>query len=266
MDLQGHWQSAHLTATVAALTALVIPMVLWRVPITHASNARRVLAIGAHPDDIELACGGTLAKFVDSGHEVEVVVMSDGMRGGDGKARSEEALRGASYIGLIGLRHYRFADANLAAHGQEMIQVIEGALARFDPDIILTHSQHDSHQDHQAVHAATLRAARRHHSILCFESPSATREFDPSVFVDIEDYMEAKVQAVRMHADQKEKPYMAPERLRAVALFRGAQARRRVAEAYEPVRMLSSELGSFESQHSSYLERPNETYTSSSAS
>jgi LmbE family N-acetylglucosaminyl deacetylase len=247
-DLKDFWESADLTVAVAGMSALGIAMYLLRIRPAPASTPRRVLAIGAHPDDLELACGGTLAKIVDSGHEVEIVVMCDGRRGGDGKARRGDAVRGASYIGLTQMRHYDFADANLAAYEQEMVQVIEGALARFSPDIILTHSQHDSHQDHQAVHAATLRAARAHHSILCFESPSATRDFDPSFFVDIEDYMEAKVEAVRMHSDQREKPYMAAERLRGVAIFRGAQARRRVAEAYEPVRMLSSDLGSFEAR------------------
>lgn len=248
LSLEGAWVTADLTATMAGLTVVAIPMLLLRIPISPAKRSRRVLAIGAHPDDLELACGGTLAKFVDSGHEVQVLIMSDGRQGGNVGARSGDARRGASFIGLTGIQLFNFTDADLSAHAQEMIQVIEGAIARFNPDIILTHSQHDHHQDHQAVHAATLRAARRHSSILCYESPSATREFDPSVFVDIEDYVEAKVQAVQMHTDQRGKPYMAAERLRGVAVFRGAQARRRVAEAYEPIRMLGTELGSFETE------------------
>lgn len=249
LDPLGLWQAANLTATTAGLTVAAVPMALLRIRMSPARHPRRVLAIAAHPDDLELACGGTLAKFVDSGHEVQELVMSDGERGGNVEARSGEARRGASFLGLAGFQHFSFTDADLAGHAHEMIREIEATIVRFKPDIILTHSQHDYHQDHQAVHAATLRAARRHSSILCYESPSATREFDPCVFVDIDDYVEAKVQAVLMHGDQRDKPYMAAERLRGIAVFRGAQARRKAAEAFEAVRMLATEMGSFEAEN-----------------
>ena len=117
-----------------------------------ARQPRRVLAIGAHPDDLELACGGTLAKFVDSGHEVQGLVMSDGKRGGDALERSLDAQRGAAFMGLTGMAHHNFTDTELNRHSQEMVGVIEAAIARYNPDIILTHSNHDQHQDHQAVH------------------------------------------------------------------------------------------------------------------
>ncbi|WP_427019308.1 PIG-L deacetylase family protein (plasmid) [Pseudarthrobacter sp. P1] len=93
------WQTADLTASLAAMTALVISMAALRTLGTPARQPRRVLAIGAHPDDLELACGGTLAKFVDSGHEVYGLVMSDGMQGGDALERSLDAQRGAAFMG-----------------------------------------------------------------------------------------------------------------------------------------------------------------------
>ena len=242
LDASEFWQTADLTATLGGLTALAIALTALRTGGSPARQPRRVLAIGAHPDDLELACGGTLAKFVDSGHEVQGLVMSDGKRGGNALERSLDAQRGATFMGLTGMIHHNFTDTELHRHSQEMVGAIEHAIVRFNPDIILTTPNHDQHQDHQAVHQATLRAARQHHSILCYESPSATREFNPSVFVDIDDYVDAKVQAVKMHSDQLAKPYMTPERVRGIASFRGGQARRRVAEAYEPVRLLSTEM------------------------
>lgn len=242
LDAPEFWRTADLTATLSAMASLGIAMTALRTGGRPARPPRRVLAVGAHPDDLELACGGTLAKFVDSGHEVQGLVMSDGKRGGNALERSLDAQRGAAFMGLTGMTHHNFTDTELYRHGQDMVSAIEAAIARYNPDIILTHSNHDQHQDHQAVHQATLRAARQHHSILCYESPSATREFNPSVFVDIDDYVDAKVQAVRMHTDQLTKPYMTPERVRGIASFRGGQARRRVAEAYEPVRLLSTEM------------------------
>lgn len=242
LDAPHFWRTSNLTVTLGGLGVLAVAIIAMRTGTVRARTPRRVLAIGAHPDDLELACGGTLAKFVDSGHEVQGLVMSDGKRGGNAAERSQEARRGADFMGLCGIIHHDFPDTDLSAHGQDMVGAIEAAIIRFNPDIILTHSNHDQHQDHQAVHNATLRAARQHHSILCYESPSATREFNPSVFVDIDDYVDAKVRAVEMHTDQLAKPYMTPERIRGIASFRGGQARRRAAEGYEPVRLLSSEL------------------------
>lgn len=135
-----------------------------------------------------------------------------------------------------------FADTRLAEQELEMTLQIEAAIERFAPDIVLTHSPNDQHQDHVATHRATMRAARRHHSILCYESPSATQDFRPAVFVDIEDYLEVKVAAVALHADQRRKPYLTPERVRGIASFRGGQAKTRHAEGYEPMRMLDTAM------------------------
>lgn len=209
-------------------------------PVRHP---RRVLAIGAHPDDLELACGGTLAKFSDSGHEVHTLVMSNGQRGGDAAERPGEAVRGGGFMRTSSVQVLDFPDTQLASVSSEMVAAIEASIRRFNPDIVLTHSGNDQHQDHHAVHLATLRAARQHPSILCYESPSVTRAFNPSVYIDIDDYVDVKVHAVGLHRNQAGKPYMTPTRVRGVAAFRGAQAKREYAEAYEPVRLLDSAFG-----------------------
>ncbi|PLC13209.1 hypothetical protein AUQ48_14550 [Kocuria flava] len=214
-----------------------------RIPIAIRAEPRRVLAVGAHPDDLELACGGTLAKLVDARHEVRGLILSQGERGGSRDARPGEAKNGASFIGLTELQVHNFPDTRLDTMGNEIVETIEAAIRDFKPDVIFTHSAHDQHQDHYAVHKATLRAARAHHSILCFESPSVTRDFDPSVFVDIDGYVDVKVEAVLSHRDQAGKPYMTPERVRGMASFRGAQAKNYSAEAFEPVRLLGSAIG-----------------------
>jgi LmbE family N-acetylglucosaminyl deacetylase len=205
----------------------------------------RVLAIGAHPDDLEIACGGTLAKLAANGHQIKALVMSDGRVGGDAAVRGGEALRGAATLGFkdIELRH--LPDTLLGEFDMEMITAIERAIGQHQPDLLLTHSQHDQHQDHQAVHVATLRAGRFHPSILCFESPSVTRAFNPSFYVDIEEHLDVKIRAVEQHQDQLGKPYMTADRISSLAHFRGAQAKRKAAEGFEPVRLLSSAIGVF---------------------
>lgn len=203
------------------------------------TRPRRVLAIGAHPDDLELGCGATLARWVDAGFEVHGLVMSNGEQGGDATKRPEEAHSAAKYLGATSVTVLSFPDMHLGAASEEMIVAIEKLVQELGPDIILTHSHNDTHQDHQAVHLATLRAARFHPSLLCYESPSATMQFQPTYFVDISEYLDIKVEAIATHRDQEAKPYMSAERIRAIATYRGGQAKIRHAEGYEPVRLLS---------------------------
>jgi LmbE family N-acetylglucosaminyl deacetylase len=201
------------------------------------ARVRRVLVVGAHPDDLEAACGGSLARFSDEGHQVMAIVMS---QGGGGEA---EATAGMERLDLAGISVQDFTDSAMTTEIETMVKVVEVAVDLFRPDIILTHSAHDQLQDHHAVHLATLRGARRSPTIMCFESPSATSGFSPSYFVDVSDYAEAKVAAVERHKDQSGKPYTGGRVLRGAAVFRGGQARNAHAEGFEIVRALSSDLG-----------------------
>jgi len=228
------------TITLVAITGLVFML---RHPGLAPSKVRRVLAVGAHPDDLELACGGSLARFADEGHEVMAIVMSHGSNGGDGSIREHEAVKGAESLHISGISVQDFTDTKMATEMERMVKVIEMAVELFRPDVILTHSAHDQHQDHHAVHLATMRAGRRSPTILCFESPSATQEFTPNYFVDISSYVDAKVAAVKRHKDQAGKPYMGAQVLRGAAVFRGSQARTEHAEGFEVMRALSSGLG-----------------------
>jgi LmbE family N-acetylglucosaminyl deacetylase len=230
-------------ASIIALCGIATLTMRVRIPRTPARLPRRVLAIGAHPDDLELGCGGTLAKLADSGQEVRGLVMTNGARGGDCSVRPDEARKGGLFLGASNLSVLDFPDTRLAEHEIDIVQAIEHEIYRFNPDIIFTHSSNDQHQDHLAVHLATLRAARQHSSILCYESPSITPAFVPRIFVDIHDYVTVKVAAVGAHQDQRDKAYMTPERIRGLAVYRGSQAKVRHAEGCEPTRVLGSAVG-----------------------
>lgn len=236
-----HDTALALSLVAAGLVAIILERN--RIRPSKSSTNQVILAIGAHPDDLEIACGGTLAKLVDAGHEVHTLVMSHGAIGGDIDTRPDEARSGADFMGVSDIQVCNLPDTDLANHANELVAVIEAKINEVRPSLVLTHSENDHHQDHHAVHLATLRAARRHSSILCYESPSATRRFNPAVFVDIEDYMDVKVLAVAQHKDQAGKPYMGADRVRGVAAFRGSQAKQRFAEGFEPVRLLGSSIG-----------------------
>ncbi|GAB3291469.1 PIG-L family deacetylase [Pseudoclavibacter terrae] len=207
------------------------------------AQSKRVLVVGAHPDDLELACGGTVASYVDGGHQVKVLVMSRGQQGGNPSVRLREAHAGAALLGVHDVTVHDFPDTQLSNANGGMIRTIERAISTFAPTVILTHSEHDHHQDHQAVHRAVLRAGRQASSILCFESPSVTRHFNPAMFVDIDAFIDVKVKAVQTHRDQAGKPYMSSNRVRGIAAFRGAQAKCDYAEGFELVRYLQNTGG-----------------------
>lgn len=237
------WVDVLHIATFIAMGLLLIYAVRSRISVLATSEPLRILAVGAHPDDLEIACGGTLARLADEGHVVHAMVMSDGQVGGDAALRPLEAVAGAAYMGIVSVKVHTLADTRLAEHNMDMVRLIEAKLKDFQPDVIFTHSAHDHHQDHEAVHHSVLRAARRHPTILCFESPSVTREFNPSFFVDICDHVDVKVHAIEQHKDQSGKPYMGSETVRGIASFRGSQAKRQFVEAFEPVRVLGSAGG-----------------------
>jgi LmbE family N-acetylglucosaminyl deacetylase len=230
------------TLNVAAVIGLAVWAATSRITVSSMRLPRRILAVGAHPDDIELACGATLAKFVDSGHEVHALVMTHGSTGGDELTRVAEANAGSQFLGLTALIVMNFPDSRLPDYGKEMIDAIETVLLRLNPDIILTHSAHDRHQDHHAVHMATVRAARTHPAVLGYESPSVTDEFVPRFYVDIDRYVDAKIESVHIHQSQRDRPYVGPEQIKALSLFRGRQGAVKNAEAFETVRMLDSRL------------------------
>lgn len=229
----------HRLIVVASIVGLVGTFAMYnmyKIRATSVAQPRRILAIGAHPDDLELAVGGTLARLADSGHEVHTMIMTAGAVGGDPDVRAQEAINGSKFLGVARCDVYNFTDTDLHSDMNEMIDAIEKKISRFNPDIIFTHSSHDQHQDHSAVHLATLRAGRRHRAILCFESPSATSDFTPKVFVNIDDYVGVKSSAVAIHENQSGKPYMTEERVSGIAHFRGDQAKMARAEGFEAVR------------------------------
>jgi LmbE family N-acetylglucosaminyl deacetylase len=207
------------------------------------AGPKRILAVGAHPDDIEIACGATMAQFHDAGHIIWGVVMTHGEQGGNAEVRPGEARSGAEFLGLDQVRVLDFPDTRLEECSVEIIGAIESVVRELNPDMVFTHSSHDLHQDHQTVHEATLRAARNSSTVLCYESPSATREFLPTFFVDIGNYIDVKVESIKEHWDQHAKPYVQEERVRGIAVFRGGQAKCRYAEGFEVVRTVFSSMG-----------------------
>ena len=114
--------------------------------------------------------------------------------------RTAEAQRAAALLGAK-LEFGNLRDAHIT-EGVETIEIIEAAIRELRPTHVYTHCLEDTHQDHRAVHAASLVAARDVPNVYCYQSPSSTVEFRPNRFVDITEYMKAKLQAIGAYQSQ----------------------------------------------------------------
>jgi len=100
-------------AALAACFALIVALLRNRIASPpKTATPYTVLTVGAHPDDLEIACGGTLARLADEGHKIHAIVMSDGCAGGDNSVRPTEARNGAATMGLEKIEIHRESWAN----------------------------------------------------------------------------------------------------------------------------------------------------------
>ncbi len=177
-----------------------------------------VLAVGAHPDDVEIGIGGLLAAHRAAGDSVVILTLSRGDRGGSAEDRQHESLAAAE---LIGARLFlEDLDDTKISGADPTVTIIERIVAEVTPTVVYTHSQHDWHQDHRAVHQAASVATRRVPTFACFQSPSATVDFHPNRFVPIDRFTDTKLALLACFATQSRiRNYLEPNFVLATARY-----------------------------------------------
>ncbi|MCX7927451.1 MAG: PIG-L family deacetylase [Candidatus Omnitrophica bacterium] len=199
-----------------------------------------ILAIGPHPDDIEFGCGGTLIKYVQAGHQVYLLVLTDGAFGGDAHIRKQEQEDAAEFLGAKELFWGEFRDTELTCNRQVILKIDE-VIHKVNPDVVFVNFWADVHQDHRAAAQAAISASRYIKEVLFFEVPT-TQHFEPDVFVDIGDVLSKKLELLQKHASQVHRTKVADlsilESAQACATFRGFQGRVKFAEGFKAVRIL----------------------------
>ncbi|MEB0968030.1 PIG-L deacetylase family protein [Citrobacter braakii] len=198
-----------------------------------------VLAIGAHPDDIELGCGASLARLAKQGVYIAAVVMTSGKYGTSELIdRRQESYNALTILGCKKVIHFDFTDTQTYLQLNDMISTLENVIKHeipHDVEIIRVYTMHDAdrHQDHIAVYQASMVACRSIPQILGYETPSTWLSFMPQVFESVEeDNFNLKLSALSKHKSQSMRDYMRPERLRAVAQFRGQQVNSELGEGF----------------------------------
>lgn len=198
-----------------------------------------ILAIGAHPDDIEFGCGGTLIKYARKGHDIYMLVMTRGELGGDAEVRTKELWRSAEIIGAKDVFHHDYPDTHLHLD-KDLIGRIEDVIKVVSPEFIFVHYHDDTHQDHRVLAKATVSATRYIKNVLMYEVPT-TQNFAPTVFIDIDDTVKDKVACLEAHASQVTRTNIEDLSIvdiaRSAANFRGIQGRVRNAEGFIPLRL-----------------------------
>lgn len=178
-----------------------------------------ILAVGSHPDDVELSCAGTLAKEIDRGKKVGILDLTRGELGTRGTAeiRDKEAKAAAEILGVVMRHNLEFSDGffeNNTAHKLEIIKIIR----KYKPEIVLCNAVEDRHIDHGkgarlVSEACFLSGLRKIETIMDGNSQPAWRpkqvlhyiqwkNLKPDVVVDISGYIEKKLEAVKAYESQ----------------------------------------------------------------
>jgi len=209
----------------------------------------KILAIGAHYDDIELSAGGTLAKFIKEGHEVfiNIVTASDytSYSGEILRDKYESELEGINGLKKLGVKEYKIKnlgyDTKKVPFDSTLIEIINRSIDNIKPDLIITHHLNDSHNDHINTCKATLAAARYQNNVLMMEplypAKLSNVGFLAITYVDISDTLSIKIESLKQHVSQYKKyPYW-EDLVTSLARVRGIEIQTKYAECFQPIKM-----------------------------
>ena len=202
-------------------------------------QSKIMLVVGAHPDDVELGCGGSISAACSTGVRVIAVFLTKGEKSGDPETRRKESSNALKLLGVTDVYFGDFPDTEIPS-SSKAINFLENFCKKEKIDTVLTHTINDSHQDHRQVGLLSLSAFRSVPRILAYETPRVTSAFSPTYFVDISDVIDDKWAALKCHLTQNSKRYLAYESMINLASFRGNQVNVRAAEGFEVIRYLEA--------------------------
>ena len=198
-----------------------------------------VLLVAPHSDDVEIGCGGTVAKFIEENHNILWVVCT---------TAKESSTEHKEVIRKIGLDEENclslgFKMKQLPEHRREVLDFLINIKFTFKPDLVIGPSLNDCHQDHHVVAKEMMRAFKTTSSIICYEIPSNNIKFDTQLFIRLEKrHVEKKVDMTKKFKSQLALPHRAlklsEEFIRGLMAVRGTQVDVRYAEAFEVLRWM----------------------------
>lgn len=204
----------------------------------------KILAIGAHTDDIEIMCGSTLYRFKLEARNIFYCTFSyadkslpDGFPVG---ATRKELVAATEVLGikLQNRRSFNYDVRTFPTYRQEILEDLIKLRNEIKPDLVLTHNSNDTHQDHKTISDEVFRAFKQSSSIWGFESFKNNRVFMNDLYVTLgENHIIQKLEAVDKYKSQLVKVDN-KDAIVALAKFRGAQINAPYAECFEVMRTI----------------------------
>lgn len=193
-----------------------------------------ILAVGAHPDDIEFGCGGTIAKHLQLKDSVYVLIMTNGEKGSH-SCINDECLNSLKSLGLKKDHIFfgNFADGFIK-DDQKTVSFIENLIKKLNIKKVYTHYPKDRHQDHRYCGLAVSSAARKVPEILLFQGPSTSPEFEPHYFVDLlKENLDKKMKSLEAYKSQISKGIISLKLAEGLSKINGFYSNTEYAEAFE---------------------------------
>ena len=203
---------------------------------------KKILVISPHTDDGELGCGGTIAKLIEEGNEVEYVALSCCEKSVPPQyprdILSREVKAATKILGIKTPILFSFEVREFPKLRQEILDALIRLRNKIQPDIVFTPSRFDTHQDHKTTVEETIRAFKQC-TILGYEQPWNNITFNTLAFVPLmEEHVNKKIDALNCYETQKERSYLNPDFVRGLALTRGTQIEEKYAEAFEVIKWI----------------------------
>jgi N-acetylglucosamine malate deacetylase 1 len=207
------------------------------------TNKQVVLALGAHPDDIEIGMGGTVAKLVGMGYDVKLVVatLPNFVKTDTKEERKKESTMSAKVMGCQTPEFLDLGPEEITFNRKFVTQINE-IVRNCEPDAIFTQWIGDTHQDHQALTKAVIAAARDSNNVFMYETtiPGGISEtaFRPQLYVDVTETLDSKRNALDCFDSQKIRcGHLWVDAIVGRCSYRGYQMNTKYAEAFEVIRV-----------------------------
>ncbi len=207
---------------------------------------KKVLFLGAHPDDIEIGCGALIHNIVQK-TEILCVTLSDNQKNPDLQNVKDEHIKSMKVLGVSEERIVLgpFQTRVFPTARQEILEYFLKLRRDFQPDLIFTHSKQDVHQDHNTMTDESLRAFRGI-TVLGFDVVRSSHGFFPHFLVEVtEEDVTKKVAALAEYETYRDRYYFNAELTRSIMVRHGALAERPFAEGFDILRIVG-EFGSSE--------------------
>jgi LmbE family N-acetylglucosaminyl deacetylase len=188
-----------------------------------------ILVLAPHADDESLGAGASISMWLREGHKVTIVAFSLGT------STTAEFYAATHRLG-VDKRLLTYPTRNFLTHRQSILDVLVKLKAEYSPDLVVCPASDDVHQDHQVIHAETLRAFIRDSSIIGYDYPWNNCQSN-TYFVAIDRRaLVTKIRAVECYKSQQGRSYVSRSLISSLATIRGLMSGRECAEAFETIR------------------------------